>query len=159
MLRHDYLTAVFMPPLLVTASLGNQLKSVLAKCFGNFLAIPHWKPLTHGRASSTILLPSLRFKGAGSNQSCIASLALAMASDSVSPALAQPGNSGKTADHRCVSEHCSTTSRNFIPRICHSFPNNSTQFHCGGGPVGNMKLLKLGEDVALVDALGAGDGA
>lgn len=51
---------------------------------------------------------------AGSNQRAKASFALAMASASVSPALAQPGNSGKTADQRWLSLSNSTTMRSFI---------------------------------------------
>jgi hypothetical protein len=49
----------------------------------------------------------------GSNQSESASFALAIASSSVSPAEAQPGNSGKTADQRFVLSSKFTNKRKF----------------------------------------------
>src|SRR5262249_62121409 len=52
--------------------------------------------------------------GEGSNQSSNASMAFAMASSSESPADAQPGNSGKTADQRLTVGSNLTTARNFI---------------------------------------------
>jgi hypothetical protein len=50
---------------------------------------------------------------AGSNHSANASFAFATASSSVSPALAHPGSSGKTADQRCTSGSNSMTRRSF----------------------------------------------
>lgn len=52
--------------------------------------------------------------GEGSNQSSSASCAFAIASASESPADAQPGNSGNTADQRLAAGSNSTTARNFI---------------------------------------------
>jgi hypothetical protein len=48
------------------------------------------------------------------NQSASASLALDTASSSVSPAVAQPGSSGKAADHRLVVGSYSRRSRKFM---------------------------------------------
>jgi hypothetical protein len=48
------------------------------------------------------------------NQRPSASFAFATASSSVSPALAQPGNSGKTADQRFASGSNSTITRSFM---------------------------------------------
>jgi len=50
----------------------------------------------------------------GLNHNFRASLALLIASSSVSPAEAQPGSSGKTADHRFVRGSNSTRRRNFM---------------------------------------------
>jgi hypothetical protein len=55
--------------------------------------------------------------GEGSNHNSNASIALRTASSSVSPAEAQPGSSGKTADQRFVSGSCSTTKRSFMSNI------------------------------------------
>ncbi len=71
----------------------------------------------HVSATSKTFAPAGKSTGAGSNQSSRASFAFWIASSSVSPAEAQPGNSGKNAAQRFVSESCSTTKRNFIELI------------------------------------------
>jgi hypothetical protein len=112
-----YLPAILMTPFLMTARLSDKLKAVLVQNLEDFLCVANWKSPTHGTASSTNFAPLFSFTGTGSNQSCNASFAFAIASCSVSPAEAQPGNSGKTADQRFVSGSCSTKSRNFITQI------------------------------------------
>jgi hypothetical protein len=103
-----------MTPFLMAAGLPHQFKAMLAQNFDNFLRVANWKPLAHGMASSISFAPLCSLTGEGSNQSAKASFALAMASASVSPAEAQPGSSGKTADQRFVSESNSTKRRNFM---------------------------------------------
>lgn len=110
----NYLTSILMPPFLMTTGLSNEGKPVLTENSDNFLCVANWKALAHETASSTSFAPFFNLTGDGSNQSRNASLAFAMASSSVSPAEAHPGNSGKTADHRFVSGSCSTKSRNFM---------------------------------------------
>jgi hypothetical protein len=111
---NDHLAAIFMTPFLVAPRLGNHHKTILAQNFDNFSCAANWIPPAHGTASSIILAPLDNLIGAGSNQSASASWAFAMASSSVSPAVAQPGNSGNTADQRLASESNSTSNRNFI---------------------------------------------
>jgi len=114
---YNHLAAIFMPPFLVAAGLCNQNKTVVSQNFDDFLGIANWKPLAHGKASSTSLAPLFSLTGEGSNQRDSASFALATASASVSPADAQPGSSGKTADQRLVSASNSTNKRNFMGAI------------------------------------------
>lgn len=112
--RNDDLVAVGVPPFLVAATLGDQQKAVFSQHADDIFGITDWKAFAQGNATSSILPFSGRSIGVGSNHSAKASLAFATASSSVSPAVAQPGNSGKKAAHRLVSESCSRTSRNFI---------------------------------------------
>lgn len=114
---HDHLAAILVPPFLVAAGLGNHHKTILAQNFDNVSCAANWVPSTHGTASSIILAPLGNFIGAGSNQSARASWAFVTASSSVSPAVAQPGNSGNTADHRLASGSNSINNRNFITKI------------------------------------------
>ena len=111
--RHDHLPPVCVPPLLMTPGLGNQGEAVSAQHLHNLLRIADWKSPAHGTASSSSFAPFVSLTGAGSNQSAKASLALATASSSVSPAEAQPGSSGKTADHRFAFGSNSTNNRSF----------------------------------------------
>lgn len=114
---HDHLAAIFVPPLLVPARLGNQRKTIFAQNFDNISCAANWIPSAHGTASSIIFAPVGNLIGAGSNQRASASWAFVMASASVSPAVAQPGNSGNTTDQRFASGSNSTSSRNFIHRM------------------------------------------
>jgi hypothetical protein len=114
---HDHLPPILVSPFLMAAGLCNQHKAVLAQNLDDFLGVADWKPSAHGMASSISFAPLFILTGAGSNQSSNASFALAMASASVSPAEAQPGSSGNTADQRFVSESNSTRRRSFIPTI------------------------------------------
>jgi hypothetical protein len=80
----------------------------------NFLGVTDWEVFAHVSDTSSTFAPAGTATGDGSNHSSSASLALRMASSSVSPADAQPGSSGKKAAHRLVSGSCSTTNRSFI---------------------------------------------
>jgi len=92
---HDDLPPVGMTPFQVTALLSYQSEAVFPQNCDHLLSGADWKAPAQGRASSTILAPLESSTGEGSNQSANASLALATASSSESPALAQPGSSGK----------------------------------------------------------------
>jgi len=114
---HNHLPAIFMTPFLMAAGLCNQHEAMLAQNLDDFLRIANWESPAHGTASSMSFAPLCSLTGEGSNQSSNASFALATASASVSPAEAQPGSSGKTADQRLVSGSNSTNRRNFISAI------------------------------------------
>ena len=111
---HNHLPAIYVTPFLMTAGLRHQFKAVPAQNFDDFLCVANWESPAHGTASSINFAPLFILTGVGSNQSSNASLALATASACVSPAEAQPGNSGKTADQRFVSGSNSTKRRNFM---------------------------------------------
>jgi len=100
--RYDYLAAIGMTPFLMASRLAEKRKTVLPQNSDDFFGITDWIAAAHGSATSNSLALLLSLTGPGSNHSPRASFALAMASSSVSPADAQPGNSGKTADHRFV---------------------------------------------------------
>jgi hypothetical protein len=110
----NHLPPVFVPPLLVAAPLRDDAESVLPQNSGDILSCANREPLAHGKESSTSFAPLVNSTGEGSNQSSSASRAFAMASASESPADAQPGNSGNTADQRLAAGSNSTTARNFI---------------------------------------------
>jgi hypothetical protein len=114
---HDHLPAIGMTPFLMAAGLRHQSKAVPAQNFDNCFGVTNWESPAHGTASSMSFAPLLIFTGEGSNQSSNASFALATASASVSPAEAQPGSSGKTADQRLVSGSNSTKRRSFMLAI------------------------------------------
>src|SRR5471030_3235499 len=88
--RDDDLPSVFTPPFLMAAGLRHEGKSVFPQNFYNFLRVANGESPAHATASSSNFAPLFNLTGAGSNQSSIASFALAMASASVSPAEAQP---------------------------------------------------------------------
>jgi hypothetical protein len=111
---HNNLTAIFMTPFLMAASLPNHDKTMPTKHFDNLLGIANWKPAAHDTANSINFAPLLILTGDGANHRARASLALTMASASVSPALAHPGNSGNTADQRPASGSNSTNKRSFM---------------------------------------------
>ena len=69
----------------------------------------------HGTVTSTSFAFLCNFNGLGANHRASASRAFCTASASVSPALPQPGSSGKTADHRFASGS-NSTSRLIKPR-------------------------------------------
>ena len=103
-----------MTPLLVASFLAYQRKTMLTQDANDVLGCANREALAHVSATSKTFAPAGKSTGAGSNQSSRASFAFWIASSSVSPAEAQPGNSGKNAAQRFVSESCSTTSRNFM---------------------------------------------
>ena len=110
----DYhLPPVRMSPFLMTAALAGESESVLLEDFRDFSRAADRKSPAHGSASSSTLAPCGNGTSAGSNHSANASFAFATASSSVSPALAHPGSSGKTADQRCTSGSNSMTRRSF----------------------------------------------
>ncbi len=111
---HDNLPTIGMTPFLVAAFLADHPKAVFAENSNNFLGVANWKAFAHVSATSKIFAPAGTESGDGSNQSSSASLALRTASSSVSPADAQPGNSGKKAAHRFVLGSCSSTNRSFM---------------------------------------------
>jgi hypothetical protein len=113
---YDDLSAVGLTPLLVAAALANAFKPVLSQHSDYIVGATNWEALAQGIATSSIFAFLGRSIGVGSNHRARASRALATASSSVSPAVAQPGNSGKMADHRLDSISCSTRSRNFMSK-------------------------------------------
>ena len=113
----NYLSTVWMAPFLMTAFLAHLAEAAFAQHLNNVFSAANGKALAHVSATSSTFAPADNVTGAGSNQSSKASLALRTASSSVSPAEAHPGNSGKNAAQRLVSESCSTTSRSFIAAI------------------------------------------
>ena len=120
----DYLSAVRVTPLLMAAFLPNQAETMPPQHTDNLLRVADREALAHGSATSKTFAPAGIGCGDGSNQSSSASLALATACSSVSPAEAQPGNSGKKAAQRFVSGSYSTTSRNPI-RVTLALANGS----------------------------------
>ncbi len=101
--------------------LAGQCETMTSQDLRNLGRSADRKALAHGTASSKTFAPSASGTSEGLNQSASASLALATASSSVSPALAQPGSSGKTADQRFASASNSITRRSFIAgRLLHS---------------------------------------
>jgi hypothetical protein len=119
MVGHDHLPPVRVSPFLMTAALTGEREAVLLQNLCDFSRGTDREPLAHGSASSRILAPCGNATSAGSNQRANASFAFAMASSSVSPELAHPGSSGKTADQRFTSESNSMTRRNFT-RLKHT---------------------------------------
>jgi len=119
-----------MTPLLMAASLVHQQKAILPQNLGNFLGVADWMATAHGMANSKSFARLLNLIGTGSNHRESASFALAMASSSVSPAEAQPGNSGKTADQRLVLKSKSTNKRKFMATTYPAVnPTTSRAFH------------------------------
>src|SRR6476659_4746562 len=101
-----------MTPLLVASFLAYQRKTMFAQDANDVLGCANREALAHVSATSKTFAPAGKSTGVGSNQSSSASFAFWIASSSVAPAQAQPGNSGKNAAHRVCLESCSTTSRN-----------------------------------------------
>ncbi len=115
--RDDDLMSIGMPPFLLAAFLRHDGETVPAQDTGDFGGRTDREMPAHVSATSSTFAPGARSRATGSNHKASASRALAMASFSVSPALAQPGISGKTADHRPVAGSCSTTRRTFMPGL------------------------------------------
>ena len=113
-LGDDGLSPVRVTPFLVAAALVHEEKAVPTEHPDNVVGVTDWEVAAQGGASSTSLAFLRSLTGTGSNQRASASLALAIASASESPAVAQPGNSGNTADQRFVCESNSTSNRNFM---------------------------------------------
>jgi hypothetical protein len=90
------------------------LKPVLSQSPDHFFRVANGKSSAQGTESSKILARLGNFILEGFSQSASASRAFSPASASVSPALAQPGTSGKTADQRSVNLSFSTTTLNFM---------------------------------------------
>ena len=112
--RHDHLPPFGIPPLLMAARLVDFMKSVLTKHPRHFLGVANRKPATHAAETANTLARPGNLIFEGLNQRARAWRAFRTASRSESPAEAQPGISGNTADQRPVSRSSSTTSRNFI---------------------------------------------
>src|SRR5208282_3395669 len=110
----DYLTTIRVPPFLMTALLADQREAVSFQYAGNLLRDQNRKARAHGKDTSSSFAPLAGVMAEGSNHSASASLALRTASSSVSPADAQPGSSGNTADHRLLCGSNSTSSRSFM---------------------------------------------
>jgi hypothetical protein len=90
------------------------LKPVLSQRPDHFFRVANGKSSAQGTESSKILARLGNFILEGFSQSASASRAFSTASASVSPTLAQPGISGKTADQRSVNLSFSTTTLNFM---------------------------------------------
>ena len=114
MVGDNYLTPIRMPPLLMAAFLTHFYEGIGPQHSNDGIRVADRKALSHYAVTSINLAVSARGISVGSNHSSRASLALAMASSSVSPAEAQPGSSGKTEEYRPVSESFSTIRRSFI---------------------------------------------
>ena len=89
-----------MAPLLVTAALTHAREPMPAEDPDDVIGVANWEAMTQGRATSRSLPFFGMSTGVESNHKARASLALATACSSVSPALAHPGRSGNTADQR-----------------------------------------------------------
>jgi hypothetical protein len=111
---NNHLPSISVAPFLVTAGLTDEIEPVLPQNFDDVFCVANWKSLAHGSETSTSFAFLFRGISDGSNQRANASLAFSIASFSVSPAEAQPGNSGKTADHRLASASNSTNNRKFM---------------------------------------------
>jgi len=112
---HDDLMAVGVSPFLMAAFLPDKDEAVAPENTRDFRGGEHWEMLAHGSAISRTRTRGEWGMSEGSNQSARASRAFSTASSSVSPALVQPGSSGKTADQRPVVSSCSIKRRMFMP--------------------------------------------
>ena len=121
---HDHLPSVRVTPLLMAAPLAREHEVMPAEHAHDLLCAAYWKMLAQGRDTSSSFVPFLSLSFDGSNHNASASCAFWMASASVSPAEAQPGNSGNTADHLLASGSNSMNSRNFMRRTVASFSLN-----------------------------------
>src|SRR2546425_4629163 len=106
-----------MPPFLKAALLSWFNEGIAPQNANDIGRVADGKALAHYARTSINLADSARGVSVGSNHSSRASLALAMASSSVSPAEAQPGSSGKTEEYRPVPEFFSTIRRSFMKTI------------------------------------------
>ena len=89
---------------------------------------------------------------AGSNHNSSASLALAMASSSVSPTEAQPGSSGKTEEYRPVSGSFSTIRRSFMTAMITMRDENVLGWHREKDPMDFLKsTYEAGANLAKWD--------
>jgi hypothetical protein len=138
---NDYLATIWMTPFLAASFLAYRRKTMFTQDANDVFGSANGEALVDSRspdrsvaspcdqrgpstgsparrihvsATSKTFAPAGKSTGVGSNQSSRASFAFRIASSSVSPAEAQPGNSGKNAAQRFVSESCSTTSRNLM---------------------------------------------
>src|SRR5262249_47366729 len=104
----------WMTPFLVASFLTHLPKTMFMQDANDLFSGANGEALTHVSATSKTFAPAGKSTGVGSNQSSRASFAFWIASSSVSPAEAQPGNSGKNAAQRFVSGSYSTTRRNLM---------------------------------------------
>ena len=123
---HDDLPAVRVSPLLMAAFLGCEVEVVLSQGMRDLRSRQGGILSTHGRATSISLASAGMVTSAGSNQRARASFAFSTASSSVSPALPQPGSSGKTADQRPSFSSFSSMTLNFMPLKWAEFGKRST---------------------------------
>ena len=111
------LPSVGMAPFLMATALAHAPKAMLPENPDDIIGVTNWEAMTQGRATSRSLPFFGMSTGVESNHKASASLALAMASSSVSPALAHPGKSGNTADQRPAWASYSSSSRNFMVEL------------------------------------------
>ncbi len=131
---HDDPPPVGMAPFLVTTALAHTREAMLPENPDDIIGVTAWEALTQGKATSRSLPFFGMSRGVGSNHKERASLALATASSSVSPALAQPGKSGNTADQRPACASYSSSTRNFMVKL---YPGRiwlTTPTQPGSGP-------------------------
>ena len=114
MKRHDHLASFGISPFLMAAGLIDFLETMLAQHPHHFLGIADREPATHPAETAKTLARPGNLILEGLNQRERACRAFLTASRSVSPAEAQPGISGNTADQRPVSRSSATTNRNFM---------------------------------------------
>ena len=116
-LGDDDLPTAGMAPLLVAAALRHAGEAMLPENPDDLIGIADWEAVTQGKATSRSLPFFGMSTGVESNHKARASLALATASSSVSPALAHPGRSGNTADQRLACASYSSSTRNFMVEL------------------------------------------
>lgn len=137
---HDHLPAIGVTPFLVAAFLADHVEAVPTEDAHHIVRGADWKADTHTSATSRTFDPLDKATGDGSNHKSRASFALRMASASVSPAVAQPGSSGKKADQRLVLGSRSTTRRSFMGARVERGPGWSKPAH---HPI--SRLIRWGE--------------
>jgi hypothetical protein len=116
-LGNDDLPPVGMAPFLVATALAHAREAMLPENPDDIIGVADRKAVTQGKATSRSLPFFGMSTGVESNHNARASLALATASSSVSPALAHPGKSGKTADQRPACSSYSSSTRNFMVEL------------------------------------------
>ena len=97
--------------------LAHAHKAMFPPSPNDIVGVTDWEAVAQGRATSRSLPFFGMSTGVESNHKARAFLALAAASASVSPALAQPGKSGNTADQRPACAAYSSSIRNFIVEL------------------------------------------
>ena len=114
---NDDLPTVGMASFLMATALAHAPNAMLPENPEDIIGVTNWEAMTQGRATSRSLPFFGMSTGVKSNHKARASLALATASSSVSPALAHPGKSGNTADQRPACPSYSSSTRNFMVEL------------------------------------------